>query len=797
MKSFNNLKIQNKMLIISLVVVVIFITIFYILGDIRQKGLYLEESMSVVDDAHQEFENLLEKDEYLLLASLDIFLENRDYRDLFLRGERDKLYEKSLPLFEILKENYSITHFYYHLPDGTNYLRVHNKDINGDVVNRYTFKEAVETKKFGVGIELGKTAYALRAVKPYFDEDNNLIGYVEFGKEIDHLLENLQEQTDNQFTMFALKEYIDFEDWKSVMNVKELENNWEDLSDFVVIDSTVRNLSDGGQLSIECFNSLYKPDLGGKEFMSKGKIYNSGETDFICGIFHVEDASGADTGFVVVMKNTSSFIDAVIASDRILIYLVVFILIFLTIVFQVSFNSYIISPIVDLKKEVEIVESGNLSHKIEVTSGDEIGQLSKAFGKMVSAVKRSREEVDKKVEEQTKEILERQKDVENQQTATLNVLDDVEKERERANIEKEKIDTLLQSIGDGVFAVDDKMKIIAFNESAEKISGFSKKEVIDKKFNDYIKFINEKDNSPADGFVNEVMSSKTVSEMPEGTLLVRKDGKKIPVADSAAPIKDVYGKIIGCIIVFRDISNKIKIDKMKSEFVSIASHQLRTPLTGIQWVSERLMKISDSLPEKERGYVNDVYMSAKRLSRLVDDLLNVSRIEGGKVAIVPERIDVVKFLNDYFQEIQPLVIQKNITLTLEKEEESIEMNTDRSALQNIYQSLISNAIEYTPEEGEVIVRLKKSDKNVLFEVTDTGIGIPKNDQETIFEKFTRGVNAVEVKTDGTGFGLYIAKQTTDLLGGEISFETEENKGTTFFVKLPIESKAIAGEKKLS
>ena len=106
MKSFNNLKIQNKMLIISLVVVVIFITIFYILGDIRQKGLYLEESMSVVDDAHQEFENLLEKDEYLLLASLDIFLENRDYRDLFLRGERDKLYEKSLPLFEILKENY-------------------------------------------------------------------------------------------------------------------------------------------------------------------------------------------------------------------------------------------------------------------------------------------------------------------------------------------------------------------------------------------------------------------------------------------------------------------------------------------------------------------------------------------------------------------------------------------------------------------------------------------------------------------------------------------------------------------
>ncbi len=454
-------------------------------------------------------------------------------------------------------------------------------------------------------------------------------------------------------------------------------------------------------------------------------------------------------------------------------------------------------PIERLRKSIKIVEKGNLDYNVELGTFDEIGELSRAFSVMIHTVKKSREDVEKRVTEQTGDIILKKENIEKQQSAILNILEDVEEEREKTNIEMEKVDTLLHSIGDGVFAIDEEMKIILFNEAAEKVSGFSSKEVVGKKYDDVLKFINEKDDSPADGFIKDVMTSETILEMPEGTLLLRKDGVRVPVADSAAPIKDISGNIVGCIIVFRDVTRKRKIEQMKSEFVSIASHQLRTPLTGIQWVSERLLKISGKLPEKERGYINDVYLSAKRLSRLVDDLLSVSRIEGGRVAITPEKINVVEFLGNYFQEIQPLAVQKNIKINLEKDKDSIEMITDRSALQNIYQSLISNAIEYTPEGGNVVVSLKKVGEKVMLKVSDTGIGIPEDDQPTIFEKFTRGSNAGTVKTDGTGFGLYIAKQTVDMLGGKIWFESEVDKGTTFFVELPIESKPIKGEKKLA
>ena len=475
---------------------------------------------------------------------------------------------------------------------------------------------------------------------------------------------------------------------------------------------------------------------------------------------------------------------------RILIVLSLFFLIAYLLARNIS------KPIIALRQGVEIITKGNLAYKVGTRSKDEIGQLSRAFDEMTLAIKKSHSEVEEKVRTQTKEITEKQGDMENQQIATLNILEDVEEEKELTRIEKEKIETILHSIGDGVFVVNKDKEITIFNQAAVIISGFSKDEAIGKKYEDVLKFIHEKDRTPNTEFVDKAFETGKTQLMKNHTLLIRKDKSEVSVADSSAPIKDKAGHIIGCIVVFRDATEERKAEKIKSDFVSIASHQLRTPLTGIQWVTERLLKHSTALPEKDKKYVDDINLSAKRLSILVDSLLNVSRIEGGKISIKPEEIELIDFIQSYLSETVPLTIKKNLELKFNIHPEKLDIITDRAGIRNIVQSLVSNAIEYTPQDGKIEVSVEDSDKKdfFLFKVKDNGIGIPKRNQATLFDKFTRGDNAQQVKTDGTGFGLYIARQTCDLLGGEIRFESIENEGTTFFVTLPKESKAKEGGK---
>ncbi|MCK5286054.1 MAG: PAS domain-containing protein [Candidatus Pacebacteria bacterium] len=475
---------------------------------------------------------------------------------------------------------------------------------------------------------------------------------------------------------------------------------------------------------------------------------------------------------------------------RILIILFIFFILTYLIARTIS------KPIIILSQGTKIIKNGNLDHKVGTNSKDEIGSLSRDFDEMTVAIKKSQIEIDKKVKEQTREIIEKQKDIENQQEAILNVLEDVENEKKKTEIERDKIDAILHSIGDGVFVVDKDKKITIFNNIAEQISGFNKEDVLGKNYLDILKFIHEKDRTPNNDFIEKAFSLGKIQMMKNHTLLIKKDKSEVPVADSSAPIKDSAGNIIGCIVVFRDATAERKAEQIKSDFVSIASHQLRTPLTGIQWVTERLLKHSTALPEKEQQYIKDINLSSKRLSTLVDSLLNVSRIEGGKITIKPEKIELIDFIKSYLTETNPLTEAKNISLKFNTHPENLEILTDRSGIRNIVQSLVSNAIEYTPENGNIEVSVEDNVEkdSFLFKIKDTGIGIPSKNQATIFDKFTRGENAQQVKTDGTGFGLYITKQTVDLLGGKIRFESIENEGTTFFVTLPKISKAKEGGK---
>jgi signal transduction histidine kinase len=228
-------------------------------------------------------------------------------------------------------------------------------------------------------------------------------------------------------------------------------------------------------------------------------------------------------------------------------------------------------------------------------------------------------------------------------------------------------------------------------------------------------------------------------------------------------------------------------EKARDEFIYIASHQLRTPLTAIKWLVELLMR-TEKLSKQGEVYLDRIHAATSRLSNFAEVLLNASRIERGKVVIAPAELELVGFIKEYFSESKPLAAAKGVSLRFDEHPVKLVVNTDELALRNIVQSLVYNAIDYTPQNGTIEISLEESGENFLLKILDNGMGIPEKDRRNIFEKFKRGSNATLVKSDGTGLGLYIAKQMVDMLGGEIRYESEVDKGTTFFVKLPVNSK---------
>ena len=477
---------------------------------------------------------------------------------------------------------------------------------------------------------------------------------------------------------------------------------------------------------------------------------------------------------------------------RVLIVLLVFFVLALLLAKMIS------RPIGVLRRGTEIIEGGDLNHKVGTETKDEIGQLSRSFDKMTMAIKKSRAEIDNKVTKQTDEIAQKAQNLADQQTATLNVLEDVEEEKKNVSEEKDKIDAILHSIGDGVFVVDKDLKISIFNQVAADISGYSIKEAVGKKYDQILNFIFEKDGKTNDKFIKEAMASGEVKEMANHTLLIRKDGVKVAVADSAAPLKDKRGGVTGCVVVFRDVSREREIDQAKTEFVSLASHQLRTPLSSINWYTEMLLDgDAGKLTKEQKEYLQEIYRGNHRMVELVNALLNVSRLELGTFMIEPEKVNLKKKVKEIVRELKQKIEGKKQKLTEKYKGKIDKYDGDPKLLMIIFQNLLSNAVKYTPEGGKIEVGVVNNGRIVEIKVADSGMGIPKKQQKRIFEKLFRADNVRETDTQGTGLGLYIIKQIVDHCGGKVWFESKEKKGTTFYVQLPASGmKKRKGTKKL-
>jgi len=348
--------------------------------------------------------------------------------------------------------------------------------------------------------------------------------------------------------------------------------------------------------------------------------------------------------------------------------------------------------------------------------------------------------------------------------------------------------TIFKSVGEGLIVVDRHARVTNVNPAAEALFGWTRKELLGRDFLGSIVAVDEH-NRPMPSEQRPVWRALAGQKNSGKLLFLRKDGGRFPAAVTAAPL--IVGEgTNGAAMIFRDVSKEDELDHAKKEFISVASHQLLTPVSAIKgFLSLLLDGDFGPITEKQKEYLSKLFHLSERLIEMVDDLLNVSRIDMGATDTAVEKTDLAAFIKGEVEAIKTIALNKRQTIEETYGPSIGSLTVSTKLLRSVIQNLLSNAIKYTPDGGKIFVELKRAtDKEVgecfIFSVKDTGYGIPDSAKAKIFQKFYRADNVRMMGAEGTGLGLYIVNQVVSLLRGRIWFESEEGKGTTFFVAFP-------------
>lgn len=346
--------------------------------------------------------------------------------------------------------------------------------------------------------------------------------------------------------------------------------------------------------------------------------------------------------------------------------------------------------------------------------------------------------------------------------------------------EKNKTSSMLASISEGLIMVNAKQEIVVINKKAKEILDLAGKDAIT--MLDIVTALY--------GKLDFRSAAEQIVRSQKAQLLSELEAEGSTYKIVGNPVLDGQGAIIGTTFVFSDITQEKEVDRMKTEFISITSHQLRTPLSSMKWFMEMLLNNDlGELPEKQRSVLTDVYNSNERIITLVNDLLDVSRIEAGKMRNEPTPTNIIEFIKSMLPEVEQNFAKRNQKFEFIRPDSLPRVSADPKLVWQVLQNLLTNASKYTPEGGNITLSLSLSDGAAIMTVADNGYGIPEFQKNRVFEKFFRADNTG--KMEGTGLGLYISKELAEASGGKLWFESTEGKGTTFFYSLPLNEKTKA------
>ena len=361
-------------------------------------------------------------------------------------------------------------------------------------------------------------------------------------------------------------------------------------------------------------------------------------------------------------------------------------------------------------------------------------------------------------------------------------------------VERNQMKSIIYNLQDGIIAYDTDFKILVFNQAAERIFGTAAGEVIGKIFSlNYASKLKSKILMQS-MFPSLASVSVNRSEVGSNTQVVdiSFEEPELELRVTTARIVDPGGKLLGFVKIVNDRTRQVSMLKSKSAFITVAAHQLRTPTNALQWTMETLKK-EEGLSDEGRTFAENGLKAADKLSKIVNDMLDVAKIEEGKFGYVFSEIDLVQFMEEALQDASAEAEEYGIRVYFEKpEESSMALTADRDKLAHVLNNVLDNAIKYNVKNGKVTVSIKRVADSPFIEIAiaDTGIGVVSEDMPKLFTKFFRGENVVKIQTEGSGLGLYITKNIIRRHGGDVRVESEINRGTTFYFTLPTDPSLI-------
>jgi len=359
-------------------------------------------------------------------------------------------------------------------------------------------------------------------------------------------------------------------------------------------------------------------------------------------------------------------------------------------------------------------------------------------------------------------------------------------------IERNELTSVITTLRDGVIAYDSDFKILIFNQAAEQIFNLKRENVIN------VRFAPEQIKEQKFKLLSQILFPSLAP-----SIIKRSEAGAYPqVVDISFKepmmefrvitnkIIDPAGNLLGFVKIIRDRTREVEVLRSKSEFIGVATHQLRTPLTSINWVLENLTK--DSLSDEQKKMAGVGLEASSYMLKVVNDLFDVFQIEEGRFGYNFEKLNIIELVEKIVSKTKEVCVGFGLKLIFQKPDEPIEINADSQRLSTVLLNILDNAVKYNVKNGEIVLIIEKLNNKpyIQFTIKDTGMGISEEDIGKLFTKFFRGQNAIKTVPTASGLGLYIAQNIIRRHGGEIWVESELNRGSVFYFTLPTDPKLI-------
>lgn len=348
---------------------------------------------------------------------------------------------------------------------------------------------------------------------------------------------------------------------------------------------------------------------------------------------------------------------------------------------------------------------------------------------------------------------------------------------------------VLNSIGDGVIVVAKDLTVAICNPAAEEMLGVKASDVKGELLAEVLKIQTESGQQAAIDIAH-VFDTLQRHSICQHVFLKRAKGDVLPITYCVSPIRGYEQEARGVVLTLRDARQEHEMNKMKTEFVSVVSHQLRTPLASVKWFLETVLDAqrSEALTKNQQENLEQAFQSNERMIALVNDLLNMSRLENGTVHTTPAAVNIVELCKSVISDTELFAHANNVRIDCQLSQTDVPLvYADQAAVRQVIQNILSNAIKYTKNHEVVTITADVQPTELTLSFADQGIGVPEIDQRRIFEPFFRAENAVATRAEGSGLGLYICKMLLERNKGRIWMNSVEGKGSTVFMALPVQT----------